>query len=42
MIWNKVGFVLASRQRVEVFLLLKEYKSVKRLSKRLNRLLLIA
>ena len=37
MIWNKVGFVLASRQRVEVFLLLKEYKSVEEIKQKVKQ-----
>jgi len=37
MIWNKVGFVLASRQRVEVFLLLKEYKIVEEIKKNVKQ-----
>jgi predicted transcriptional regulator len=29
MIWDKVGFVLASRQRQEIFKLIKECKTIK-------------
>uniref|UniRef100_A0A7V4KEY9 Transcriptional regulator n=1 Tax=Fervidobacterium pennivorans TaxID=93466 RepID=A0A7V4KEY9_FERPE len=37
MIWNKVGFVVASRQRTEVFLLLKECSNVEEIKQRVKQ-----
>jgi len=37
MIWNKVGFVVASRQRIEVFLLLKGCSNVKEIKQKVKQ-----
>lgn len=37
MIWNKVGFVVASRQRTEVFLLLRECSNVEEIKQRVKQ-----
>jgi len=37
MIWNKVGFVVASRQRTEVFLLLKECSNIEEIKQKVKQ-----
>ena len=37
MIWNKVGFVVASKQRIEVFLLLKECSNIEEIKQKIKQ-----
>jgi len=37
MIWNKVGFVVASKQRIEVFLLLKECSNIEEIKQKVKQ-----
>jgi len=37
MIWDKVGFVVASRQRIEVFLLLKECSNIEEIKQKVKQ-----